>query len=84
VLEEARTMKRGDVGHAVNERGEHSVFVLIDYQPAGDSTFEEARENVQRTLYNTQSEEYLTALLAELETRYPVEKYPERLKDPQG
>lgn len=84
VLEEARTMKRGDVGHAVNERGEHSVFVLIDYQPAGDSTFEEARENVQRTLYNTQSEEYLTALLAELEARYPVEKYPERLKDPQG
>lgn len=84
VLEEARTMKRGDVGHAVNERGEHSVFVLIDYQPAGELTFEEARENVRRTLYNTQSEEYLTALLADLETRYPVEKYPERLKDPQG
>jgi len=84
VLEQTRTMKPGDVGHAVIQDGSHAVFVLIDYQPAGDLTFEEARESVRRTIYNTQSEEYLTALLADLETRYPVEKHPERLKTPQG
>jgi hypothetical protein len=62
----------------------HSVFVLIEYQPAGDQTFEEAQQNVQRTLHNLQSEEHLTALLTEIEARYPVERYPERLRSPRG
>jgi hypothetical protein len=64
----------------VDKDGTHSVFVLIEYQPAGDQTFEEAQETVKRTLHNLQSEEHLTALLAELETRYPVERYPDRLR----
>jgi hypothetical protein len=80
----ARTMKPEEVGHVVEKDGVHSVFVLIEYQPAGDQTFEEAQQNVQRTLHNLQSEEHLTALLTEIEARYPVERYPERLRSPRG
>jgi parvulin-like peptidyl-prolyl isomerase len=102
ILDAARTMKPGEVGHVIDTRaprsdreppgGEptartapiHSVFVLIEHQPAGDQTFEEAEETVKRTLYNIQSEELLTTLLDQLQSRYPVEKHPENLSEPKG
>ena len=80
VMEAARNMKPGEVGYVIDTDGNHIVFVLIEHEPEGIESFEDARGRVQTTLYNVVSEEKLTALLKELETRYSVEVYPDRLQ----
>jgi hypothetical protein len=80
IMDAARNMAPGEVGHVVGPEGHHSVFVLIEYQPAGIESFELAKRQVQSTMYNIVAEEKLTALLKELETRYQVEVYPEKLQ----
>jgi hypothetical protein len=79
VAEVAKTLKAGDVGHVVELDGSHTVFVLIQAQPESPETFEYSRERVRRTLTNIASEERLVALFKELERKFEVKRYPERL-----
>jgi parvulin-like peptidyl-prolyl isomerase len=72
-------LKPGEVGHVVELDGTHTVFRLIQVQPQGQETFENSRERVRRTLMNIQSEERLGALLKDLERKFAVKRYPERL-----
>lgn len=79
VSDAAREMKPGDVGHVVEYDGLHVVFIFIDRQPQQAIPFAEARERVERTLMNMESEKRLKAALADLERKYGVERFPERL-----
>jgi parvulin-like peptidyl-prolyl isomerase len=80
----AREMKPGDVGHVVESDGLHVVFIFIDRAPQQAIPFAEARERVERTLMNTESEKRLKATLTDLERKYGVERHPERLGLSQG
>jgi hypothetical protein len=79
VPEVARGMQPGQVGHAVESDGVHTVFLLHEYEPQKLDPFEKARDRVVRTLRNMHSEESLNALLASLEQKFGVERFPERL-----
>ncbi len=75
----ARKLKLGQVGHVVEADGSHTVFVLIQHQPEIPETYERASPMVKMTLTNRHSEERLMSLLKELERKYAVKRYPERL-----
>ncbi len=79
VAEAARTMKPGDIGHVVEAYGAHTVFILISHEPKGTLPYEKARERVERTMINAESESRLKTLLEDLEAEFGVERYPERL-----
>jgi hypothetical protein len=75
----ARTMKPLEVGHVVEADGLHTVFVILAYEPEAQESFTEAREQVRRALSHLQSEKRLSELLKDLEGKFGVERYPERV-----
>lgn len=77
-------MKPGDVGHVIEYDGLHVVFIYIDSAPQTTIPYDEARERVERTLRNIESDKRLKATLADLEKKYGVERHPERLGLGQG
>ncbi len=84
VAEVARTMKVGEVGHALESDGAHTVFILMEHTPEGTVPFDKAQWRVERTLGNTESEKRLETLLADLERKHGVERHLERLGTGQG
>lgn len=79
VAEAARGLEPGQVGHVIEADGSHTVFSLIQHQLEEPETFELARERVRSTLTRTGMEERLVGFLKELERKFVVKRYPERL-----
>jgi hypothetical protein len=73
----AKDMEQMTVGQVLMPDGSHMVFVLIDYRGERQLTLDEARSKVLSALRTERSEELLQKLLADLQTRYPVETHPE-------
>jgi len=84
VVQAARSMKPGDVGHVLEAGGMHVIFIMIEHSPEKAMPFDMARMRVDRTLATMESEKRLKAMLTDLEGKYGVERHPERLESSQG